>query len=129
MHNTVVKTIAATGAVGLRIGLGFVPSFCRILNTVSGKSVEYVNPSLIYSQRQITAGLVTVDIEDGEYIGTDGTLKTDDKLKRTVAGRLGYVEKDVNGNTLPEGIILDDITDINDTADELLLVTAWRQEV
>lgn len=123
MHNVSVKTLLATGAVGLRIELGFVPSYAEITNTVSGQTVKYINQEITTHPMAVANGDASIDFADGEYLGTNGIKATDSKLKRTEATSI------VNSSQLAEGLILDDIVDINDTADELLLVVAYRAEV
>ncbi len=100
MHRADVKEVVATGAAGLVIELGYIPSYAKIVNTVTGKFAEYLNPSAGLSKQALATSVVSVVFED------------DSKLRKTDPGSTGVVAP------TGAGLILDDITDIND-ADEL----------
>jgi len=123
MHQTNVIELKATGAE-LTIELGYIPAYAIIKNVTSGKQVEYVNTRLGMSQMAIDAALVTNDINDGDYIGTDGILATDGKVKRTAQGSIGIVSSTAAGLILAAAF-----ADINDTVDEQLIVIATRSEI
>jgi len=111
MHRADVKEVVATGAAGLVIELGYIPSYAKIVNTVTGKFAEYLNPSAGLSKQALATSVVSVVFEDGTYL-LNGVKATDSKLRKTDPGSTGVVAP------TGAGLILDDITDIND-ADEL----------
>ena len=124
MHNATTIEVKATGAE-MTIELGFIPSYAIVMNVTSGKRLEYVNTRLGMSQMAIDSAVVTNDIgEFTDYVGADGILATDGKLKRTPAGTIGQVSANSAGLVLAASI-----TDINDTADEQLIVIAFRSEL
>lgn len=122
MHHTNVIEIKATGAE-LVIELGYIPAHAIIKNVTNGSQVEYVNTRLGMHQMSIDAGAVTNDIDDGEYIGTDGILANDGLVKRTAQGSIGYVA------STAAGLVLGILTDINDTDGEQLVIIATRSEI
>ena len=124
MHNATTLEIKATGAE-MTIELGFIPSYAIVMNVTSGSRLEYVNTRLGMSQMAIDDAVVTNDIgEFTDYVGNNGILATDGKLKRTPAGTIGQVSAPAAGLVLAASI-----TDINDTADEQLIVIAFRSEL
>lgn len=124
MHNATTIELKATGAE-MTIELGFIPSYAIVKNVTSGSELQYVNTRLGMSQMAIDAAVVTNDIgEFTDYIAADGTLATDGKLKRTATGTIGAVASTAAGLVLAASV-----TDINDTADEQLIVIAFRSEL
>lgn len=124
MHNANVIELKSTNAE-LVIELGYVPSYAIVKNVTTGSQLEYVNTRLGMTQMAIDNGDVVNDIgEDTDYIGANGILATDGALKRTAKGSIGQVASTSAGLVLAAGI-----ADINDTADEQLVVIAFRSEL
>lgn len=110
MHIADIREVAATGAAGLTVNLGYVPAYVKVTNSVTGKFAEYINPAVGLSAKALADGDVSVVFADGTYL-LNGVKTADSKLRRTDPGSVGVKA------TAGEGIIIDDITDIND-ADE-----------
>jgi hypothetical protein len=123
MHAAVTKEVKSTNAE-LVVELGFIPSYAIIMNVTSGSRIEYVNTRLGMSQMAIDAGSVVNDINDGDYVAADGTLATDSGVTRTAKGSVGVVSETAAGLVLAAGLV-----DINDTADEQLIVIAFRSDL
>lgn len=126
MHNANVLELKSTNAE-IVIELGYVPSYAIVKNVTTGKQLEYVNTRLGMTQMAIDNGDVVNDIgELTDYIGTDGILATDGKLKRTAKGSIGQVSATSAGLVLAAGV-----ADINDATNvgEQLIVIAFRSEL